>query len=148
MRLPKLGRVIARFGPRVKRLHVQVSDDANPVVPTLCGIGFTSEARGCSVRPAKSIGMKAWPEFNAQGDLPAGLHLATLAEVLTHLGRGSPRRVALGRRLERIFGLVAQTGCLRRLAALEGEAAAVEHWQLKRDGSRRGIVEVMQHDQE
>ena len=37
---------------------------------------------------------------------------------------------------------------LRRLAALAGEAAAVEHWQLKRDGSRRGIVEVMQHDQE
>ena len=56
----------------------------------------------------KSIGMKAWPEFNAQGDLPVGLHLA----------------------------------------ALDGEEAAVEHWQLKRDGSRLGIVEVMQHDQE
>lgn len=32
---------------------------------------------------------------------------------------------------------------LRRLAALEGEDATVEHWQMKRDGTRRGIVEVM-----
>ena len=32
---------------------------------------------------------------------------------------------------------------LRRLAALGGEQEAVEHWQVKRDGTRRGIVEVM-----
>ena len=32
---------------------------------------------------------------------------------------------------------------IRRLAALGGEAAAVEHWQLKRDGNLRGIVEVL-----
>ena len=31
----------------------------------------------------------------------------------------------------------------RRLAALGGEAAAVEHWQIKRDGNLRGIVEVL-----
>jgi hypothetical protein len=31
---------------------------------------------------------------------------------------------------------------LRRLAALEGEQAAIEHWQLKRGGGRRGIVEI------
>ena len=32
---------------------------------------------------------------------------------------------------------------MRRLAALEGEEAAVAHWQLKRDGTKRGIVEVI-----
>ena len=32
---------------------------------------------------------------------------------------------------------------LRRAAALDGEQAAVEDWQIKRDGSRRGIVEIV-----
>jgi len=31
---------------------------------------------------------------------------------------------------------------LREAAAIGGENSAVEHWQLKRDGERRGIVEV------
>ena len=31
---------------------------------------------------------------------------------------------------------------LRRLAALEGEQAAVEYWQVKRDGQRRGVVQI------
>lgn len=31
---------------------------------------------------------------------------------------------------------------IRRLAALDGEQAAVEYWQVKRDGQRRGIVEI------
>jgi hypothetical protein len=32
------------------------------------------------------------------------------------------------------------------MAALEGEEAAVEHWQIKRDGKKRGIVEVLKDD--
>jgi len=32
---------------------------------------------------------------------------------------------------------------LRRLAAAGGEEAAIEHWQVKRDGSLRGIVEII-----
>jgi hypothetical protein len=32
---------------------------------------------------------------------------------------------------------------LRRLAAWEGEQAAVEYWQVKREGGRRGIVEII-----
>ena len=35
---------------------------------------------------------------------------------------------------------------LRRMAALDGEDAAIEHWQIKRDGKKRGIVEVLKHD--
>jgi hypothetical protein len=31
---------------------------------------------------------------------------------------------------------------LRRLAAFGGEQAAIEHWQIKRDGRLRGIVEI------
>lgn len=32
---------------------------------------------------------------------------------------------------------------LRRLAALGGEQATIEHWQVKRDGDYRGIVEII-----
>lgn len=32
---------------------------------------------------------------------------------------------------------------LRVLAALDGEQAVIEHWQITRDGGRRGIVEII-----
>ena len=35
---------------------------------------------------------------------------------------------------------------LRRFAAIGGEQAAIEDWQFKRDGTRRGIVEVISRD--
>jgi hypothetical protein len=35
---------------------------------------------------------------------------------------------------------------IRRLAAIGGEQEALEHWQIKRDRSRRGIVEIINHD--
>ena len=35
---------------------------------------------------------------------------------------------------------------IRRLAALDGEATAIAHWQIKRDGKRRGIVEITDYD--
>jgi hypothetical protein len=146
--------------------------------------------------------MKDWPDFNDNGDLPPGIHQATLAEVIEHFGKGTPQRRVVARRLEHVYALVAQTGHLarfilfgsfvttkpdpadvdifllmedafdanqlsnetalvfdhvaaqnyegvsifwiRRLAALEGEQAIVEHWQLKRDGTKRGIVEVIE----
>jgi len=31
---------------------------------------------------------------------------------------------------------------VRRLAASESEAAMIEYWQVKRDGSLRGIIEI------
>ena len=31
---------------------------------------------------------------------------------------------------------------VRRLAAMGGEQAAIEDWQIKRDGTERGIVEI------
>jgi predicted nucleotidyltransferase len=144
------------------------------------------------------------PDFNENGDLPAGIHRATLPEVLTRFGSGSPQRLLVARRLERIFKLVRSTGkvarfvvfgsfvtkksdpvdvdifmlmddvfevgsvsaeaavlfdhmsaanyegasifWMRRMAALGGEEAAIAHWQIKRDGTQRGIVEVIAHD--
>ena len=35
---------------------------------------------------------------------------------------------------------------LRRAAALGGEEATISHWQTKRDGDKRGILEVIYHD--
>jgi len=35
---------------------------------------------------------------------------------------------------------------LRRVSALGGEQDAVEYWQTKRDGARRGVVEVKADD--
>ena len=145
--------------------------------------------------------MKQWPSLSAAGDLPAGIHAATLAEVIERFGQSTPARVMLARRLQHIHKLVQQTGCLarfivfgsfitgkpepndvdifllmedtfdvskvagepvvlfdhlaaqnvagasifwlRRLAALDGEQAAVEHWQVKRGGGRRGIIEII-----
>ncbi len=37
---------------------------------------------------------------------------------------------------------------IRRLAILDSEAETIMHWQIKRDQSRRGIVEVISDDQE
>ena len=35
---------------------------------------------------------------------------------------------------------------IRRAVALSGEEAAIAHWQIKRHGSKRGILEVIGHD--
>jgi len=147
--------------------------------------------------------VKVWPEFNDCGDLPGGVHAATLEDVVHHFAR-TPRRAVRARRLERIYRLAGSTGHLarlivfgsfitakiepndvdifllmddsfdvrqvspeaslvfdhaaaqnllgasvfwiRRAAALGGEEATIAHWQLKRDGGKRGIVEVLDHD--
>jgi hypothetical protein len=141
------------------------------------------------------------PEFTESGDLPTGVHAASLAETLARFGTPSDRRKLLGHRLERIYQIAVQTdhlarfvvfgsfvtdklepndvdvfmimddnfdmgslvgearllfidhgtaqdhfGCsvfwMRRMAAVGGEQAAIEDWQIKRDGTERGIVEI------
>ncbi len=56
----------------------------------------------------------ALPEFNSQGDLPEGLHQATLAEVLERFGPGSEARREATAVLQRIHQLVTATGKLDR----------------------------------
>ena len=52
------------------------------------------------------------PSFNENGDLPPGIHRATLAETLQHFGTGSPQRKVIATRLERIYRLALSTGHL------------------------------------
>jgi hypothetical protein len=33
---------------------------------------------------------------------------------------------------------------IRRMAALGGEEAMIAHWQIKRDGSKRGVIEIVE----
>ena len=58
--------------------------------------------------------MKAWPEFNDQGDLPLGIHSATLDEVVRHFGATTLQRTVLARRLARIYELACATRHLAR----------------------------------
>ena len=141
------------------------------------------------------------PEFNDFGDLPAGRHAASVDEVLTRFGSGTPQRQNVTDRLRRIHALAVATGHLDRLVIfgsyvsdvaepndvdiilVMGSDFAIEecpadslvlfdharadeelgasvfwirpeillgepleqflaHWEWKRDGSRRGIVEI------
>lgn len=49
------------------------------------------------------------PDFDPSGDLPAGLHAATLAEVLLRFATGSVQRTLAGERLRRVHGLALAT---------------------------------------
>jgi hypothetical protein len=141
------------------------------------------------------------PQLAESGDLPHGVHKATLSEIVERFGQASDRRKVLALRLERIHRIAAATGHLvrfvvfgsfvtakvgpndvdvfiimaddfaigklvgesrllfehtaaqthfgcsvfwvRRAAAMGGEEAAIEDWQIKRDGNRRGVVDVI-----
>ena len=54
------------------------------------------------------------PELTGAGDLPIGVHPASLKEALNRFGVGHPRRVAVGERLQRVHQLAAATGHLAR----------------------------------
>lgn len=141
------------------------------------------------------------PAFNAAGELPEGVHQATIDEITARFGTGSPQRQEVATRLLRIYQLANATEKLDRviifgsyittkpdpndidvvfvmrddfeihtcnettrrlfdhLQATEEFGASVfwlrpsrlfletleefiEGWQIKRDATRRGIVEV------
>lgn len=144
------------------------------------------------------------PSFNSKGDLPSGIHTATLQEISLRFGELNRTREILYGRLERIARIVRRTGhlarmivygsfvttkpepndvdvflifdetfdssmCnsetlllldhaaadayfgasvfwLRRPAAFGGEQATIELWQTRRDGRLRGIVEIMENN--
>src|SRR5947209_1112376 len=56
----------------------------------------------------------ALPAFNEEGDLPPGVHPATLTEVLERFGQGSVQRCAVADRLKRVYQLAASTGQVAR----------------------------------
>ena len=143
----------------------------------------------------------ALPNLNDLGELPIGIHQATIDEVITQFGSGTLQREIVTARLQKIYQLAKDTGNLQQLIVFgsyitakpepndvdvviifnddfdltvcseevrkllnhqqsENEFGAsifwirpslllletldefIESWQVKRDGARRGIVEV------
>ena len=144
----------------------------------------------------------ALPKFNKVGDLPPGVHRATLDEVVTLFGSAQGQRGVCTRRLRHIYTLANRTGQLQRFIIFGSYVTAkpdpndvdvilvmaetfrledcpiearglfdhavaqarygasifwvrpglllseslkefIASWQIKRDGSERGIVEVI-----
>jgi hypothetical protein len=56
----------------------------------------------------------AVPELTSSGELPIGVHQATLRETLERFGVGHPQRNAVGDRLRRVHQLAEATGYLAR----------------------------------
>lgn len=142
------------------------------------------------------------PGFSETGDLPLGVHRATLDEVVRRFGAGGRQREDCTRRLTHVYDLARRTECLHRFVVFGSyvtaktdpndvdvilvmddsfrlEACPIEsrglfdhavaqvrygasifwvrpplllgetiddfiaYWQTKRDGSERGIVEVI-----
>lgn len=71
--------------------------------------------------------MRKWPAFDRNGDLPAGIYRATLAEVLEHCGTASLQRRLVGQRLERIYALAASTGQVARFTVFGSFVTATLH---------------------
>jgi len=55
------------------------------------------------------------PPLTPIGELPLGVHRASLPEVLDRFGKGSRQRMAVAERLERVYRLARDTGHLARL---------------------------------
>ena len=141
------------------------------------------------------------PSLTEKGELPVGVHRATIEEVIEFFGAGTTQREDVTNRLKRIFSLATSTGQLDRLVIfgsyitnkaepndidvvlvfkdsfdlnqcpddtkalldhqrtektlgasvfwirpslliLETLDEFIAHWQIKRDNSNRGIIEV------
>ena len=54
------------------------------------------------------------PAFNSEGDLPVGVHGATLDDVLSRFGQPSSGRRIVAARLERVYRLAMGTGHVER----------------------------------
>lgn len=57
--------------------------------------------------------MAAFPDFTTSGDLPPGVHRASLTDVLDRFGQGTPHRRIMAQRLQRIYTLAIQSGHVR-----------------------------------
>ena len=145
----------------------------------------------------------AFPNLNDAGELPIGIHQATIDEVIAQFGSGTLQREVVTARLQRIYQIAKDTGNLQQLIIFGSYITAksepndvdvvivfnddfdltvcgeevktlldhqqaenefgssifwirpslllletldefVESWQVKRDGTRRGIIEVKQ----
>ena len=122
------------------------------------------------------------PEFNESGDLPPGIHRATLNEVIRRFGLTGGQREACTVRLSHVYALanpndidvvlvmndtfrleacpIESRGLFDHAVAQARYGASIfwlrptlliggrigdfiAYWQIKRDGTKRGIVEVI-----
>ena len=90
------------------------------------------------------------PDFDGEGNLPAGIHPATEEEVFSQFATTSARRQWLGEQLRSILTLAKSTGKLFRVflwgSFVTGKAVLhlwLDTCQFGRDFKRRGIVEVV-----
>ena len=58
------------------------------------------------------------PDFNTDGDLPIGMYLASLDEVIDRFGKSTSQRAKIAERLKRIHSLVKNTNGLARFIIL------------------------------
>jgi hypothetical protein len=56
----------------------------------------------------------ALSELTDYGELPLGVHPASLQETLEQFGTGHPQRITVGERLERVYSVAVATGQLAR----------------------------------
>ncbi len=79
--------------------------------------GHANEAESPRVNGRRSICYRlvVLPELTADGELPAGVHIADWDEFESRFGVSSPRRLWLSGRLRAIMGLAAESGQLRRV---------------------------------
>ena len=61
-----------------------------------------------------TAGPEALPPFGPTGDLPAGVHRATLAQVVERFGGETPQRLAVANRLAHLYHAARSTGSLAR----------------------------------
>jgi hypothetical protein len=80
------------------------------------------------------------PDFNEHGDLPEGIHPASLAEVVARFGSGAAQRIAVTERLQRIYQLAKSTGQLDRLVIFGSYVSDVS------DPNDVDVILVMRND--
>jgi len=67
------------------------------------------------------------PSLNCEGELPEGVHHATMDEVLTQFGDSTPQRQAVTARLRRIYQFASATGKLICLVIFGSYVTARPH---------------------
>lgn len=80
------------------------------------------------------------PEFDINGDLPVGVHLASLDEVLARFGQGTTQRETVTARLVGVHKLASATGKLERFIIFGSYVTA------KPDPNDVDIILVMRDD--
>jgi Family of unknown function (DUF6932) len=78
------------------------------------------------------------PPIAQTGDLPQGVHRASLQEVLNHFGEATVQRKLVGMRLRRVYELAAASGHLKRFIVFGSFVTVESRAERCRSVSRHG----------